>query len=79
MCVDLRRSESEPALDAQLRLRRPLDLLVDPPDLLLGQSSLHVAVDDAVAVTPPARPETHTNNRIVSFYKINLQIQLKGS
>lgn len=50
-----RPAESESAPNAQLRLSRPLDLLVDPPDLLLGQSSLHVAVDDPVAVAPPPR------------------------
>lgn len=51
--------ESVSALNPQLGLRRALDLLVDLPHLLLGQGSLHVAVDDAVAVTPPPASETH--------------------
>lgn len=45
------------ALHAQLGLGGALDSPVDESDLLLGQRSLHVAVDDAVTLTPPTGPE----------------------
>ena len=59
--------DSESALHAQLGFGGAFDLLVDESDLLLGQSSLHVAVDDAVALTPPTGPETQRKREIVTF------------
>lgn len=54
---------SESAPNAELSLSGLFDLQVDESNLLLGQRSLHVAVDDAVTLTPPIGPEGREERR----------------